>query len=729
MKNAWLLAGEDVFLSAPAFSQTFVIVAKQGTTTAAVSNGSTVGFVAQRIGAEVTTEFSFTYRGSATANVLNVDLIGPTDFTLVSPPALPASIAAGSEFRLTVRFQASGGDRVTSLLLLTVNELPPAGPAGSPAPQPTANAFVSLNLAGTAPDLTFAYFLQSEGNLSPLVAGSTILFPETPAGTTAQAVVVALNRGTAPGGLKGIRLEGGDFQLLGVPLLPGTLEGGRELRFTVRYAPKQNGSANGRLHFELDGSTVTVGIQGEAVGPVFAYQLVEGETETPLAANQALWLEETAVGVTRDFVVVIRNTGNAAGTIAAINLVGAGFLLTDVPFLPTTLAAGSSAFFGFRFEPARPGGVIGRMRIGNDTFELRATVAGGRLVFSYTAGERTLTVAPNGTLTVSPVVVGLSSAFEFRIRNEGPGETSVSSIGIGGAGFMIETLPSLPLTLAAGEEITVPVVFQPAAVGAATAQLRVDGNTFALSGAGAQPPPLPPVRFEGAGGSHQPLEQPAVGLTLESAYPFALRGTLTLTAEADSAGASDAAVQFATGGRSVAFTIPANGTQAVFLNNSTRIRLQTGTLAGRIVLAATFAAASSGYDLTPESPPRQTLAVAAGPPRLLDLQVTSSGPAGLQITATGYTPTRGLSSLELELTPVAGYRFPAEKLTFDLAGPSAVWFQGAGSQGYGGLFSVSVSIGAQGLPENRTLYEFLKTVSAGIANSLGSSERVNRIIQ
>jgi transposase len=73
---------------------------------------------------------------------------------------------------------------------------------------------------------------------------------------------------------------------------------------------------------------------------------------------------------------------------------------------------------------------------------------------------------------------------------------------------------------------------------------------------------------------------------------------------------TDPSVQFSTGGRTVSFTIPANGTQAVFSNGATTIKLQTGSVAGGITITPSFAT-RTGYSLTPDSPASLSLSIAS----------------------------------------------------------------------------------------------------------------------
>ena len=73
-----------------------------------------------------------------------------------------------------------------------------------------------------------------------------------------------------------------------------------------------------------------------------------------------------------------------------------------------------------------------------------------------------------------------------------------------------------------------------------------------------------------------------MGLQLAAPYPQDLTGTLTLTFTPDSF-ADDPTIQFASGGRTVNFKIPANTTTAVF-GQSNQVQFSSGTVAGVITL-------------------------------------------------------------------------------------------------------------------------------------------------
>ena len=89
--------------------------------------------------------------------------------------------------------------------------------------------------------------------------------------------------------------------------------------------------------------------------------------------------------------------------------------------------------------------------------------------------------------------------------------------------------------------------------------------------------------------------QAIVGLTLPSAFPFDVTGTLKLTFATNAATpADDPAIQFVTGGREIAFTIPANSLEARFgiQSQTPSVAFQPGTVAGVLTFSGTLQSGS-----------------------------------------------------------------------------------------------------------------------------------------
>jgi hypothetical protein len=290
--------------------------------------------------------------------------------------------------------------------------------------------------------------------------------------------------------------------------------------------------------------------------------------------------------------------------------------------------------------------------------------------------------------------------------------------------YSLSGLPQSPVAIAPNASVSFPVVFTPTAIGAAGGTLQLDGVQFALSGAGTPPPALPAYLFTGASGTQSPLQQPGIGISLASSYPLAISGTLTMNVSPDVFSA-DPAIQFSTGGRTVAFTIAANTTNAVFANGSSTIKFQTGSTAGAISFVPSFQTASGGVQLTPASPQTLSLVVPAAAPVLTGAQVTVQSAAGITLAIIGASNTESLTQLNFVFTPRPNFNLSNATFTVPLSGVASAWFQSAAAQAFGGQFTATVpfsfasSVTSLTTPENA-----IGTITITATNSQGTSAPV-----
>lgn len=112
---------------------------------------------------------------------------------------------------------------------------------------------------------------------------------------------------------------------------------------------------------------------------------------------------------------------------------------------------------------------------------------------------RDVLFAPNTGLTSNPVKLnfgnvnlGSSSSQTFTLTNTTSANLSISKVAVTGTGYSVSGI-SLPLTLAAGKQVTLKVTFTPTVMGTATGSVTVTSNasnpnlTVALSGVGMTP--------------------------------------------------------------------------------------------------------------------------------------------------------------------------------------------------------------------------------------------------
>jgi hypothetical protein len=241
--------------------------------------------------------------------------------------------------------------------------------------------------------------------------------------------------------------------------------------------------------------------------------------------------------------------------------------------------------------------------------------------------------------------------------------------------------------------------------------------------------PAPSSTFVGASGTQQPFTQPAIGLTLSAPYSVDLQGTVTLL-DTSLYFAADPAVQFSTGGRTVAFTIPANTTQAIFANGASLIRFQTGTVASIITFTPTFLIGTT--NVTPPNPPVLMVNVPALAPVELSASLSSRTLTSFTVTVHGYTTTRNINQVTVQLTPTSGSNLSATTFTANISPAAQSFFQTGAGQSTGGQFNLdlpfTLSNGNTSANSTTDLTKDVQSVTITVTNEIGGSNTLPVIL-
>jgi hypothetical protein len=714
----------------------FQIQAQSAGNTILVANDSTVTLSASAVGASTTLTLTLTYEGTTSATVNTPQLFGQANsFSLGSSSSVGTALQNGQSASVSVTYTAVTATEAVGQLSIPYTE------AGATSGSSTIGT-LGLTLEGTAPNLIVTYTLPTNGNVVTVASGNTVTVPATVVGTSITVQMDVVNQGSGSGTLQSIQLMGSDpsFSLISLPLLTSqglSIAAGGYAQFGVVYAPNQIGTDSDTLQIGLPNQTITLGLQGTSIASLLSYQLVQGTTMTPITPGQTLSFTSTNVGSTSSVTVQVQNTSTTTvtGIDAAVSGTGAAangsspFSITNGPILPLSLNVNQTQDFTITFAPTQAGAATGTFRVGNDSFNLSATAIGTLFTYTYTSGSASNTVVPGGTISFSPVNIGQSVSSTFTIQNTGTTTATITSIGINPqtspSTFAISSPPQLPLSLPAGKSTQFTVTFSPQTTGLATAMLVIDDQQFTLSGFGNALPALPSYQFTGASGNQTPMTQVNVGLTLASSYPVAINGKLTITVNSGNLPA-DPAVQFATSGQTVDFTIPQGSTQAVFPSGSNQIGLQTGTVAGTITLTPSFAI-PSGTDITPASPATVSLTVPASPVYLVNALVSAQAQNSVTLQIIGYATTRTLSQLQFQFTPEsnASLTNTSSTITVPIQSYAEAWFNSTQSQTYGGQFVVTVPFSLTTSGSTSTnLLTLLQSVSITAANQEGTSNAV-----
>lgn len=197
--------------------------------------------------------------------------------------------------------------------------------------------------------------IDGSGNATPLQSGGTIQFPPTPIGGTATVTIAMVNQGTNPDTVNAIFVDGPGFQLSGVPFPGAQVLPGAVLQFTVKFTPTQYGDVTAPLKINFSDENNLFTLAGSALGSAFSYQLQLGSSLSPLSPSDTIGFQDTPVGQSTALAIQVINNGNANGQIADIAVQGAGFQLTNPPFLPLTLAPGGTVSFSVVYAPTQAG--------------------------------------------------------------------------------------------------------------------------------------------------------------------------------------------------------------------------------------------------------------------------------------------------------------------------------------------------------------------------------------
>lgn len=707
----------------PANGQVLIRVLQDNTITQ-VANGGIVAVNSPAINQPRDVTLTITYVGSGLMQLLTPQLSGSGDFTIVSSPASGRELGPSQNVSVQVRYQPSSTRPAAADLSFDFLEV--LGPLQ------TRRGVVAVGFNGAVPDYALNYSLPVDGNVVNLAPNGTLPFTETPVNNTTVATMVLVNRGTGTGQLLSATTTGEAFSLISLPLVPRFIPSGGTFQFQVRYRPRQTGADTGSLTLAFEGGVAyTVALTGRGIASYLTYELLrpEGASEAILP-NQAVpvVLPITPVGQRSTVFIRFRNASDFDISVPGIAITGPAFVLGDVPFLPLVLAPQDSQLFSLTFAPTQPGRQTGRLRIGNDTFDLAGDASGPVLSYTYRTAGGVTSVQPLGGIIFPGVPVGQPSAIDFTIRNTGTAPAPVVNIGIVSDGrpvFTLQGLPPLPSAIEPNSSMTFRIQYLPLASGPAAASLRINTDAFTLSGIARTPEPLPDYFIQGPS-TAQALEQPAVSLTLAAPYPVGISGTLTLSIESDTF-AADPSVLFATGTRTTAFTIPAGSTRAVFPNGANEIKFQTGSAAGIIIVTPAFSA--GGFDITPEGIRRLRVTLPSSAPKLFNLSVDGRTANAVTLQVAGLSTTRSLTKLTVTFKGKPGFNFPQTGFEYDLTANSLLWFTSQASLSFGGQFVAQIPFGLNISGGDVPPIQAIESVTVTMTNERGASNSVTTLIQ
>ena len=296
-------------------------------------------------------------------------------------------------------------------------------------------------------------------------APTSITFPVTCAGATAQATLTICNLGTADLHVSGIASSNPQFAVLapsgGYPV---TIAPGVCFPFQATFSPTGTGPQSATLTVSSDdpvNPTVTIAASGTAGAPAIA----------TLIANTGDFGEVCPASF-RDLPLTINNNGLCSLVVTGISSSSPDFKTATVVSFPLTVAPGTSLQVPIRFEPSSPGAKAGNLTVhSNDPLEPSAVVP-----VHGTGGQPVITTVVADTGDFGSVCLRRFKDLMVTVANSGHCPLKVTNIASSSPEFKVAQVLSYPLTVAPGGSIQVPIRYEPASPGAKTAAITVTSD-------------------------------------------------------------------------------------------------------------------------------------------------------------------------------------------------------------------------------------------------------------
>jgi hypothetical protein len=301
-------------------------------------------------------------------------------------------------------------------------------------------------------------------------SSTTLRFGTVGIGATETLLVNLTNNGSSSVTLSEINLSNAEFNA-SVVSLPTVLAAGQSLSVSVAFAPTASGSTRGTISFVSNASNPTLTIAVNGAG---------NKTPEVTATPSSLSFGSQAIGSTSTLPLVLTNARKSAVSINGLQKTGTAFSVTG-PALPLSLPAGQSVTFTVTFAPPSAATDGGSIFVQGPAVTVPLTGTGAAVVVGQ------LTIAPSA-LNFGNVTVGNTGNQSLNLSASGAAVT-ISSSASSSAQFSL-TGTSFPITLAAGQSLSLDVAFTPQNSGAASGSVSFSSNA-------ANSPPAEPLSGTG----------------------------------------------------------------------------------------------------------------------------------------------------------------------------------------------------------------------------------------
>jgi hypothetical protein len=697
-----------------------------------------------------------TATGQFTLNVQVTDNSGLTatrSFTITVSSALSiltTSLPAGTinVAYPTQTISAGGGQPPYRWVVVTTGpgNLPPGltldGVFGRISGTPTASGTFTFELMVTDNNGNTA-----TGNLSITVGGNIVITPSTlpnAAVGTAYSQTLTATGGQSPYGWAvtsgslpvGLTIGATTGLISGTPTLPGSAT----FTVTVTDSTRITGTAAFTLIVSGSVTITTTSLPDGTIGTAYSQTLAATGGTTPytwavttgtlpagltLAAATGVISGTPTAAATSSFTVTVTDAGQTTARQALSITTAAALTVTPTTLPPATVgtaysqkftAAGGKAPYTFALTGSLPAGF---------TFTASTATIAGTAAAAET-GSFTITVTDASSRTVSLPLTLTASATPLTVT---PATLPTATVGLAYSQVLTASGGVAPYTFALTLG-TLPAGFSFNATThtiSGTAAAAVTGNfTITVTDSAgttvndgltliANNPVAPTLSVTLGGPASGFMQQLPVTIAIGAPYPVTISGAVSLTfapSVTPSAGVADGMIQFASGGTSISFTIPAGSTAPTFPSGSNATIL-TGTTAGTITVTTSLTVNGTALSNT-----TKTIVNNPGVPFISSVAFQQT-PGGITVTVVGFSSTRDMVSGLFHFAPATGVTFTSGDITVPLATPFSTWWSNTTqSNPYGTQFTLTAPFSLS------TQSTSVVSVTVTLTNSKGASNPV-----
>jgi Abnormal spindle-like microcephaly-assoc'd, ASPM-SPD-2-Hydin len=395
-------------------------------------SASNVSFGSVQVGNSVIVPVAVTNTGKQTITISQATVSG-SGFSFVGPN-LPITVAPQKNVSLSISFAPQTSGSISGNLSISYS-----ASWGGKSTLHSSSVTVALSGTGQAGGYLTA---PSSMNLGSVAIGSS----------QAQALTIS-NSGGASVAISGATVSGSGFSVSGLTF-PYTLPAGGSASLSVTFTPSTTGTDNATLSISSNASNSTVAVSLTGTTPTAGY----------LSAPASLSLGSVAVGSSRTQALALSNSGGSSLTISSATVSGTGFSVSGLTF-PYTLPAGGSASLSVIFTPSTTGTDSATLSLSSNASDPNVGVS---LTGSGTTSSGTLGVTP-GSMSFGSITIGTTQTQSGTLTASG-GSVTVSSSSSSNSAFTLGGF-TLPVTLAAGQNLPFTVTFAPTSTATASANV------------------------------------------------------------------------------------------------------------------------------------------------------------------------------------------------------------------------------------------------------------------